>query len=33
MNIEEIKEQAKIFEMLGATYEDSIILAMAVMGV
>ncbi len=32
MNIEEIKKQAKIFELLGATYEDSIILAMAMIG-
>ena len=30
MNIEEIKEQAKIFELLGANYEDSIILAIEV---
>ncbi len=30
MNIEEIKEQVKIFELLGANYEDSIILAMEV---
>ena len=30
MNIEKIKEQAKIFELLGADYETSIILAMEV---
>lgn len=30
MNIEEIKEQAKIFEYLGADYEEAFILAMEV---
>ena len=30
MKVETIKEQAKIFELLGADYETSIILAMEV---
>lgn len=33
MNIKEIKEQAKIFELLGADYENAFILAMAFMEV
>lgn len=33
MDIKKIKEQAKIFEYLGANYEDSLILALAFMEV
>lgn len=33
MNIKKVKEVAKIFEYLGASYEDSLILALAFMGV
>lgn len=30
MKVEQVEEQAKIFELLGADYEDSIILAIEV---
>ena len=33
MNTKEIMKQAKIYEQLGASYEDSIILAIAIIGV
>lgn len=33
MNIEEVLKQAKVFEELGASFEDSVILALAMLEV
>lgn len=33
MKVEQVKELAKIYELLGASYENSIILAMAILEV